>query len=150
MNTQIEARAELVLVSESGKGKFSLELSAGPHHLAADEPRELGGDDTGPRPHEFVLAGLGACTAMTLRMYAERKKIPLKSVSVRLTHRKIKAAECPDCVSKEGEVEEITREISFTGDLDDQSRQRLLEIADKCPVHRTLTGEIKIRTMLAA
>jgi putative redox protein len=141
-------RAEVVEVSEAGRGKFTVDVTTGPHHLLADEPREVGGDDAGPRPHEFVLAGLGACTAMTLRMYADRKGIPLKHVRVHLSHRKIKAADCPDCVTKEGEVEEMTREITLTGDLDEPTRQRLLEIANKCPVHRTLTGEIKIRTSL--
>ena len=141
-------RPEAVQVDEKGPGKFSLEIAAGPHRLVADEPHEVGGDDTGPRPHEFVLAGLGACTAMTLRLYADRKGMPLKHVSVRLTHRKIDAKNCPDCVTTEGQVEEMTREIVLTGDLDDEARRRLLEIADKCPVHRTLTGEIKIRTSL--
>jgi putative redox protein len=149
MNTVATARPEAVQIDEKGPGKFSLDIAIGPHHLPADEPREVGGDDTGPRPHEFVLAGLGACTAMTLRMYADRKGIPLKHVSVRLTHRKIDAKACADCTTKEGQVEEMTREIVLIGDLDDAMRQRLLEIADKCPVHRTLTGEIKIRTSLA-
>ncbi len=148
MDGQGNARAELVQVTETGRGKFALDVETGPHHLPADEPREVGGDDTGPRPHEFVLAGLGACTAMTLRMYADRKGIALGRVSVRLAHRKIKAADCPDCVTKEGEVEEMTREITLEGDLDDATRQKLLDIANKCPVHRTLTGEIKIRTKL--
>ena len=87
---------------------------------------------------------------MTLRMYADRKGLPLKHVSVRLSHRKIKAADCPDCVTKEGEVEEMVREITLEGDLDDAAREKLLEIANKCPVHRTLTGEIKVRTSLVA
>src|SRR5690606_37900576 len=134
-------RAEGVDVVESAWGKFTLDMTAGPHRLVADEPRELGGDDAGPRPHEFVLAGLGACTAMTLRMYADRKGIPLKRVSVRLRHHKIKAAECSDCVTKEGDVEEMVREIVLEGDMDEPTRQRMLEIAEKCPVHRTLTGE---------
>jgi len=141
-------RAEEVQVAEAGRAKFTIDVTVGPHHLTADEPEALGGGDEGPRPHEFVLAGLGACTAMTLRMYADRKGLPLKHVSVRLTRRKIKAADCPDCVTKEGEVEEMIREITLEGDLDDAARQKLLEIADKCPVHRTLTGEIKIRTSL--
>ena len=141
-------RAEAVAVRESGRGKFTIDIDVGPNHLVADEPRESGGDDAGPRPHEFVLAGLGACTAMTLRMYADRKGIALKNVSVSLTHHKIKAADCPDCTTKEGDVEEMIREITLEGDLDDATRQRLLDIANKCPVHRTLTGEIKIRTSL--
>lgn len=142
-------RAEIVDVRESGRGKFAVEIAVGPNTLVADEPEALGGNDLGPRPHELLLAGLGACTAMTLRMYADRKGIALKRVSVHLAHRKIKAADCPDCVTKEGEVEEMTREIHLDGDLDAATRARLLEIANKCPVHKTLTGEIKIRTTLA-
>lgn len=139
-----------VEVVESGRGKFAVDISVGPHALVADEPAESGGNDFGPVPHDFLLAGLGACTVMTLRMYADHKKIPLERVQVQLSRRKIKAADCPDCVTKEGEVEEMTRVITLTGDLSDENRQRLLEIANKCPVHRTLTGEIKVRTSLVA
>jgi putative redox protein len=139
-----------VEVVENGRGKFAVDISVGPHALLADEPAEVGGNDSGPSPHDFLLAGLGACTSMTLRMYADHKKIPLEQVQVRLTRRKIKAADCPDCVTKDGEVEEMTREITLVGDLDEATRQRLLEIANKCPVHKTLTGENKIRTALVA
>src|SRR5581483_3634025 len=96
----------------------------------------------------FLLAGLGACTAITIRLYADRKKFPLERVTVHLSRRKIKAADCPDCRTTEGEVEEMTREIELTGPLDEATRTRLLEIAERCLVHRTLTGEIKIRTSL--
>ncbi len=146
--TNAAERPENVAVRESGRGKFAFEIDIGPNTILADEPETVGGNDLGPRPHELVLAGLGACTAMTLRMYADRKGIPLKGIGVHLRRRKIKAADCPDCTTKEGEVEEMIREITFEGDLDAATRQRLLEIANKCPVHRTLTGEIKIRTML--
>lgn len=135
-------------VVESGRGKFAVDITVGAHALIADEPADVGGGDLGPAPHDFLLAGLGACASMTLRMYADHKKIPLKQVKVRLSRRKIKAADCTDCVTKEGEVEEMTREITLIGDLDDAQRQNLLEIANKCPVHRTLIGEIKIRTAL--
>jgi putative redox protein len=138
-----------VTVVESGRGKFAVDITVGDHVLVADEPADKGGTDLGPPPHDFLLAGLGACTCMTLRMYADHKKIPLEQVKVQLSRRKIKAADCPDCVTKEGEVEEMTREITLIGNLDDATRQRLLEIANKCPVHKTLTGEIKIRTSLA-
>ena len=138
-----------VEVKESGRGKFAVDISVGPHTLIADEPAAVGGNDLGPTPHDFLLAGLGACTTMTLRMYADRKGIPLKQVRVRLTRRKIKAADCPDCVTTEGEVEEMSREIILVGDMDEATRQRMLEIADKCPVHRTLSGEIKIRSTLS-
>lgn len=139
---------ETLTVAETGRAKYAVDITAGEHHLIADEPADLGGGDLGPTPHEYVLAGLGACTVMTLRMYADRKQMPLKSISVKLSRRKIKAADCPDCRTTEGEVEEMSREITLTGDLDDASRKRLMEIADRCPVHRTLTGEIKIRTKL--
>ncbi len=141
-------RPEIVDVRESGRGKFAFEIEIGPNTIMADEPESLGGADLGPRPHELVLAGLGACTAMTLRMYADRKGIPLKGIGVHLSRRKIKAADCPDCTTTEGEVEEMVREITLEGDFDAATRQRLLEIANKCPVHKTLTGEIKIRTTL--
>ena len=140
---------------KSAHGAFAVDIAIGAHQLIADETKEIGGDDTGPAPHEFLLAGLGACTVMTLKLYAARKKWPLEQVSVRLTRRKIKAADCPDCVTattgpaSNQEVEEMTREITLVGPLDADSRARLLDIANKCPVHRTLIGEIKIRTSLA-
>ena len=134
----------------SGRGTYAVDITVGSHVLVGDEPLDAGGNDLGPQPHDFLLAGLGACTCMTLRMYADRKGIPLKGVKVLLTRRKIKAEDCPDCVSKTGEVEEMTREITVTGDLDEATRAKLLEIANKCPVHRTLTGEIKIRSSLVA
>jgi putative redox protein len=135
-------------VKEAGRGKYAVEISVGPNTLLADEPEAVGGNDLGPRPHELMLAALGACTSITVRMYADRKGWPLKQIRVHLSHHKLKAADCTDCATKTGEVEEIFREITFEGDLDDAQRQRLMEIADKCPVHRTLTGEIKIRSKL--
>ncbi len=140
--------ASAVEVTEAGRGKFAVDITVGENRLIADESVELGGNDLGPAPHEYLLAGLGACTVMTLRLYADRKQMPLAKVSVRLSRRKIKAADCPDCRTTEGEVEEMTREITLQGDLDAEARQRLLDIANKCPVHKTLTGEIKIRTAL--
>lgn len=142
--------AGVVEVSETRAGKFTQRIRSGKHVLTADEPEKLGGNDTGPGPYEFVLAGLGTCTAMTVRMYADRKEIPLDRVSVQLSRRKIDATECSDCTTEKGEVEEITREISLEGDLDESTRTRLLEIANKCPVHRTLSGEIKIRSSLVS
>jgi len=136
-------------VRESGRGKFAVDIDVGAHHLIADEPGTLGGNDLGPAPHDFLLAGLGACTVMTLRMYADRKGFALEGVRVRLSRRKVKATDCADCTTKDGEVEEMSREVVLTGNLDAETRQKLLDIADKCPVHRTLTGEIKIRTTLA-
>ena len=138
----------VVDVEESLSGRFVQNMRSGSHSLIADEPESVGGNDAGPGPYEYLLMGLGACTSMTLRMYAEHKQLPLKRVSVRLTHKKIHAQDCSDCESKEGKVDEITREISLEGELTDAQRQRLLEIANRCPVHRTLTSEIKVRSRL--
>jgi putative redox protein len=115
----------------------------------ADEPVQVGGMDSGPGPYDLLLAGLGACTAMTLRLYAERKQLPLRRTQVRLRHDKIHAADCADCETKEGMVDRIERAITLEGDLDAGQRARLMEIADKCPVHRTLESEIDIRTVEA-
>ncbi len=138
----------IVEVSETLQGRFSNEVRVGRHTLLADEPAAVGGNDAGPMPHDFVLAGLGACTSMTVRMYAERKGIPLKRISVRLSYKKMKAADCSDCVTKEGEITEMTRDVTLEGDLTPAQRERLIEIANKCAVHKTLTGEIKVRTHL--
>jgi putative redox protein len=135
-----------VLVRETGNGKFQQEILSGPHRFLADEPVKVGGLDSGPGPYDLLLAGLGACTSMTLRLYADRKKLPLERVSVRLTHNKIHAEDCRDCETKEGMVDRIDRSITMEGPLDSEQRKRLLEIADKCPVHRTLESEIEIRT----
>ncbi|MFP4500199.1 MAG: alpha/beta fold hydrolase [Candidatus Hydrogenedentota bacterium] len=119
------------------------------HMLLADEPRKHKGLDAGPTPYEYLLGGLGACTSMTLRMYAERKQLPLDHVRVDLNHKKMHAKDCSECVTEQGKVDHITRRITLTGDLTEDQRDRLLEIADKCPVHRTLTGEIRIDSELA-
>jgi len=138
-----------VLVAETGEGRFAQRIRVGAHELRADEPASVpGGLDTGPSPYDYLLAGLGACTSMTLRLYAERKELPLEPVEVRLRHDKIHAKDCEDCESTEGKLDQIERELTLPGPLDEAQRQRLLEIADKCPVHRTLTSEIKIRTRL--
>jgi putative redox protein len=114
----------------------------------ADEPIAAGGDDIGPGPYDYLLAALGACTSMTMRLYAERKGIPAERFSVRLSHRKVHAQDCADCETRDGRIDEITREISIEGDLPEAARDRLMEIADKCPVHQTLTHEVKIRSRL--
>ena len=139
-----------VVVAESGEGKFTQTVRAGDHHLVADEPRSVGGDDLGPGPYDYVLAGLGACTSMTIRLYADRKGWPLERVTVGLDHRKIHAEDCADCETTSGKLDEIERWLVFEGDLDEEQRARLLEIADKCPVHRTLTHEVRIRSRLKA
>jgi len=136
------ARGEVVV--RGGPSGYAQEIVAGPHRLRADEPPSIG-TDTGATPYDLLLAGLGACTSMTLRMYADRKQWPLDGVEVKLSHSRVHAKDCEDCESTGGFVGEITREVGLSGDLDGEQRARLLEIADRCPVHRTLTGEIKIR-----
>jgi uncharacterized OsmC-like protein/pimeloyl-ACP methyl ester carboxylesterase len=136
-----------VTVTETGGGKFQQTIAIGPHRLTADEPVAAGGLDSGPGPYDFLLAGLGACTSMTLRIYAEHKQLPLERVSVTLSHSKIHAQDCEECETREGKIDRIERAITLTGALSDEQRARLIEIADKCPVHRTLTSEINIRTV---
>jgi putative redox protein len=138
-----------VTVTETGQGKFQQTVRAGRHTLTADEPVAQGGLDSGLTPYDLLLAGLGACTSMTLRLYANQKGLPLERVSVWLKHSRVHAADCETCETKEGKVDRIDRVLTMTGDLDAAQRKRLLEIADKCPVHRTLTSEIDIRTVEA-
>lgn len=140
----------VVTVEESGDGKFTQSMHSGPHQLVADEPEEFGGNNSGPGPYEYVLMGLGACTSMTIRMYAERKEIPLDRVRVILSHRKVHAKDCEDCETREGKIDEIVREITLEGQLTGEQRERLLEIANRCPVHRTLTSEIVVRSRLSS
>lgn len=148
--TRAEDLPSDVVVTESGQGKFSQIVSVGDRHrLYADEPAAMGGTDTGPSPYDLLMAGLGACTNMTIRMYAEHKKIPLDRVSVTLSHAKIHARDCESCETREGKVDRINRELTIEGALDDATRQKLLEIANKCPVHRTLHSEVWIDTKLA-
>lgn len=135
----------LVVVSESGTGDYAQHVLIGRHRLTADEP-EPAGTDTGPSPYDFLLAGLGACTSMTVRMYARRKNWPLEKVTVTLSHSRIHASDCADCETGTGQVDRIERVIRLDGDLDDSQRQKLREIADKCPVHRTLHAEVLIDT----
>jgi len=137
-----------VVVQETREGKFTQNIRAGVHRLRADEPAVYGGNDTGPSPYDLLLASLGACTAMTLRAYADQKQLPLDRVTVRLRHEKIHAQDCAECETKEGRIDKIEREIEATGALDDAQRAKLLEIANKCPVHRTLHSEVYIPTSL--
>lgn len=137
--------AQLV-VEERGSGKFTQDVIAGKHRLTADEPQEAGGNDEGPGPYDYLLAALGACTSMTIRMYAARKQWPLSRVRVLLSHAKIHAADCADCETKVGMVDRIERAIVLEGPLSADQLAKLMEIADKCPVHRTLTSEISIVT----
>ena len=140
--------AGVVNVAENGIGKFGQDISVGPHLFHADEPSPVGGRNTGPTPYQLLSAGLGACTTMMLRLYAGRKKIPLDHVSVDVRHNKIHAEDCESCDTREGKVDTFEREITLEGDLDAETRQRLLEIADKCPVHRTLHSEVQVVTTL--
>ncbi len=135
-----------VVVQETHNGKFQQAISVGPHRLTADEPVAAGGADTGPGPYDFLLAGLGACTSMTMRLYADRKSLPLERVTVTLTHSKVYAKDCIVCETREGRLDQIDRVIAMEGALDAEQRKKLMEIADKCPVHRTLTSEIHIVT----
>ena len=133
-----------VVVRETRNGKFQQTVSVGSHHLLADEPVTSGGDDTGLAPYDLLLAALGACTSMTMRLYAERKSVPLERTTVRLTHNKIHAEDCAECETRVGMLDQIERIITIEGPLDAEQRKKLMEIADKCPVHRTLTSEVRI------
>ena len=127
---------------------FAQQIAAGPHRLRGDEPESAGGTGTGPSPYDLLLAALGSCTSMTVGMYARRKGWPLERVTVWLRHSKTYAADCAECETKEGMLDRIERDVRFDGPLTAEQRSRLLEIANKCPVHRTLTSEINIRTRI--
>jgi uncharacterized OsmC-like protein/alpha/beta superfamily hydrolase len=143
------AEAGQVTVQETRKGDFTQIISVGGKHaLRADEPLAYGGKDTGPTPYDFLLSGLGACTTMTIRMYADRKKIPLEIASVTLQHDKIHAQDCEGCEEKGSKVDKITRVITLQGNLTDEQRQSLLAIAEKCPVHRTLHSKVMVESTL--
>ena len=129
-----------------GAAGFTQQIQAGAHQLSADEPIESGGTDAGPSPYDLLLAALGSCTSMTIGLYARRKNWPLQEVVVSLWHSKIHAADCAECETREGKIDRIEREIQLIGSLTSEQRSKLMEIADKCPVHRTLTSEINIRT----
>ena len=136
-----------VLVRGGASG-FAQEVVAGRHRFRADEPVTAGGTDTGPSPYDLLLASLGSCTAMTLGLYARRKGWPLQAVEVRLRHSRVHAADCADCESRDGYLDRIDRELTLGGPLSADQRARLVEIADKCPVHKTLTSRIHIHTAL--
>jgi putative redox protein len=145
----VEALADgVVEVTETRGGRFAQRVRAGRHVFPADEPVAVGGDDSGPGPYDYLLAALGACTSMTMRLYAERKGIAVEHFSVRLSHRRVHAEDCADCETTSGNIGEITRDIGIAGDLPEVVRTKLMEIADKCPVHETLTHENKVRSRL--
>src|SRR5258706_1066045 len=136
-----------VLVRGDARG-FAQEVIAGSHRIASDEPVAAGGTDLGPSPYDLLLAALGSCTSMTVAMYARRKGWALHEVTVRLRHSRIHADDCADCETKEGMLDRIEREIELTGTLTEDQRSKLLEISNRCPVHRTLISEIDIKTRL--
>jgi putative redox protein len=144
----VDGPRDTVLVRETRAGKFQQEIAIGPHRLIADEPTSAGGDDSGPSPYDLLTAALGACTAMTVRMYADSKKLPLERVRVNLRHEKIHASDCSECEAREGRIDRIERVIELEGPLDGAARAKLLEIANKCPVHRTLHSEVFVPTRL--
>jgi len=137
-----------VVVAEVDFGRYAQVVYDGKHRLTADEPEEEGGLDTGPSPYRLLLAALGACTSITLRMYADRKKWPLRHVAVRLRHSKRHATDSAAADTKPAKIDHIEREIELTGELSDEQRQRLLEIANKCPVHQTLERANEVVTSL--
>jgi putative redox protein len=133
-----------VRVTESGNGPYAQTIETAAHHFVADEPADVGGKNSGPSPYDLLLAALGACTSMTMRMYARRKDWPLARVSVTLIHEKLHAEDCAECESRESRVDRIERTIRIEGDLDGEQRERLMQIAKRCPVHQTLTSETVI------
>jgi putative redox protein len=149
MSTASDAsKAPREIVVEGSAAGFAQVVYAGPHELQADEPAGSGGTDTGPSPYDFILIALGSCTSMTVALYARRKQWPLQAVRVRLRHAKVHAADCAECETKVGMIDRIERDVDLVGPLDAEQRARLLQIANKCPVHRTLTSEVAIRTQL--
>jgi uncharacterized OsmC-like protein/esterase/lipase len=137
------------VVTETGRNGFRTDILANGHALIADEPASVGGSGLGPSPYEYLVAGLGACTSMTVQMYAGRKGWPLEMARVRLHHSRIHASDCASCENASGKIDHIERELELVGDLTEEQRVRLLEIAERCPVHRTLTSHIEIETRLA-
>jgi uncharacterized OsmC-like protein/alpha/beta superfamily hydrolase len=143
-----EAPEGKVLVRETREGKFANQVIVGRHVFRADEPVAVGGNDTGPSPYDLLCAALGACTTMTIRSYADLKKLPLERASVELRHDKIYGVDCAECETREGKIDRIERIVRLEGDLTPEQRAKLLEISNKCPVHRTLHSEVSILTAL--
>jgi len=137
-----------IVHSHIGTEKYKVTLTAGNHELIADEPESVGGKDTGPDPYDYLLMSLGSCTTMTVRMYADRKEWPLEDVYVELRHHKSHAEDCENCDEKDSKIDHIEKELIVKGDLTNKQKERLLEIAEKCPVNRTLQSDIKISSKL--
>ncbi|MAG97612.1 MAG: bifunctional alpha/beta hydrolase/OsmC family protein [Alphaproteobacteria bacterium] len=147
VSSTVTAAPGTVVVAEAGQGKFANRISIGGRHaLRADEPAEVGGTDTGPTPYDLMLAGLGACKTMTMRLYAERKGYALERAQVTLSHDKIHARDCAECETEGGRIDRIAVEIELSGNLDAETRQKIAAIAEKCPVHRTLQSEVLIES----
>ena len=146
MATQTDKQAVHVVVRGSA-ANFQQQVTAGKHNFVADEPVSAGGGDAGPDPYDYLLTALGVCTSMTIGLYARRNRMPLENITVSLSHSRIYAADCEECETREGMLDRIDRSITLEGDLNDEQRKRLLEVADKCPVHHTMTSEIDIRTV---
>lgn len=132
-----------------GPEGLTTRISANGHLLVADEPVAVGGADAGPDPYAMLLSSLAACKLMTLRMYADRKQWPMTGASVQLSHSRVHAKDCSECESSDGVIARIEVTLELQGELTDEQRARLAEIADRCPVHRTITGEVVITTALA-
>jgi putative redox protein len=147
-NKKMTIHENIVIVRESNQGPYTREITANNHVLIADEPTQYGGNDLGPSPYELLLASLGSCTSLALRMYANYKKIPLEKATVKLKHYKIHAEDCKNCSDKNSMLDRIDVQIELQGNLSLEQRTKLLEIAKHCPVHRTLTSQILINTEL--
>ncbi|MGC1321904.1 MAG: OsmC family protein [Candidatus Udaeobacter sp.] len=144
MATQTDNQTAHVVVRGSAEN-FQQQVNAGKHHLVADEPTSVGGGDAGPDPYDYLLTALGVCTSMTIGLYARRNRLPLENITVSLRHSRIHARDCEECETNDGMVDRIDVEVELTGSLTAEQHAKLMEIAAKCPVHRTLTSEINIR-----
>ena len=148
MATQTDKQTVHVVVRGSAKD-FRQQITAGKHNFVADEPANVGGSDAGPDPYDYLLTALGACTSMTIGFYARRNGLPLEQITVSLSHSRIYAADCEECETKDGMLDRIDVEVQLTGALSAEQHAKLMEVAAKCPVHRTLTSEINIRLRAA-
>ena len=148
MATETDKQTVHVVV-RGGAGNFQQEVIVGKHHLVSDEPVSVGGGDAGPDPYDYLLTALGVCTSMTIGLYARRNRLPLENITVSLSHSRIYAADCEECETKEGMLDRIDVEVELTGSLTAEQHAKLMQVAAKCPVHRTLTSEINIRLRAA-
>jgi putative redox protein len=145
----VEALAVPEVVVRGGAAGLEQEIEAGTHRWHADEPVSVGGTGKGPTPYDFLLGALGACTSMTLRLYADRRKWPLEGVVVRLRHSRIHREDCINCETKDASIEHVERTLELKGPLTDEQREKLLGIAERCPVHQTLQHKMDVHTSLA-